>query len=122
MAEWTPIHFGPELSGALHILTGQQVQDGREEGIVLVGQVLHAAGVLDPEADGDGDEEEAAEEARAQTQAQVGAHEQVQEEDRQPAGAHEDGRDQRGVRFAQGEDSKPNHRQVCGWPSLRRQK
>ena len=97
MAEWTPIHFGPELSGALHILTGQQVQDGREEGIVLVGQVLHAAGVLDPEADGDGDEEEAAQEARAQTQAQVGAHEQVQEEDGQPAGAHEDGRDQRGL-------------------------
>ena len=97
MAEWTPIHFGPELSGALHILTGQQVQDGREEGIVLVGQVLHAAGVLDPEADGDRDAEEAAQEARAQAAAQVGPDEQVQAKDGQPARAHAHGRDQRGV-------------------------
>ena len=89
--------MGPDsfLSGALHLLTGQQVQDGREEG--TVGQVLHAAGVFDPEADGDGDEEEAAEEARAQAPAQVGPHEQVPQEDRQPARAHEDGRDQRGL-------------------------
>ena len=33
----------------------------------------------------------------SQVQAQVGPHEQVQEEDGQPAGAHEDGRDQRGL-------------------------
>ena len=56
------------LSGALCILTGQQVEDGRQEGIVLVGQILHAEGLFDPEADGDGDEEEAAQEARTQAQ------------------------------------------------------
>ena len=33
----------------------------------------------------------------SQVQAQVGPHEQVPEEDGQPAGAHEDGRDQRGL-------------------------
>ena len=96
MAEWSL----KELNGALCILTGQQVQDGQwreEAGILLVGQVDDAAGVLDPEADGDGDAEEAAQEARAQAEAQVGPHEQVQAQDGQPEGAHAHGRDQRGV-------------------------
>ena len=115
----------PELSGALCILTGQQVQDGqwREEGpLLVVGQVDDAAGVLDPEADGDGDAEEAAQEARAQAKAQVRPHEQVQAQDGQPTGTDAHGRDQRGVRDAEGEDSQPDYRQVGGRPSLWRQK